>query len=304
MPVTLQVIKGPSMGRKVHVARGQVARIGRTEWADIPFPNDAGMADIHFVIHEDGPHCVLKDFSEGIGTLVNEVPVTEVQLHSGDKVTAGTTVFSIAIDGEAVPTVASRSAAADDQKDDTTPKIPLAIDYGRRLKLSDPAKELLTENLVPIAFINLLIEKELYPDALRFLAFVLPKPIAINWGCDCVEQVFPRTLTALEQRAFDAAKAWADDPSQTNCRAAESAATDTDYSGAPGWLALSAFWSGDSLAPVDLPPVPPDETLTAVALTGALAMATALGPPSQTNARYQDFLSTGRNLIPDTTAAP
>lgn len=297
MPVTLQVIKGPSTGRKVHVARGQVARIGRTEWADIPFPNDAGMADIHFVIHEDGPHCVIKDSSEGIGTLVNGVPVTEVQLHSGDEVSAGATVFAVAVDGEIAPVIVPAAAAIDDQQESTSAVVPRAIDYGRKLKLSDAAKGLLTDDMAPEVFFDLLVETELFPDALRFIAFVLPKPNAIGWGCDCVEEAATRELTPLQKRAMDAARAWSKEPTEKNCRAAEQAAIDTDYSGAAGWLALGAFWSGESLAPADLPAVPPGESLRAEAISGALTMAATSGAPQQTKERYRAFLNHGRKLF-------
>lgn len=296
MPVTLQVIKGPSAGRKVHVARGQIAKIGRTEWADMPFPNDASMADIHFVIHEDGPHCVIKDSSEGIGTLVNGVPVTEVQLHSGDQVTAGTTVFSVAIDGEKAPVVEPASDTSGEQEQ-TSSAIPMAVDFGRRLKLSDPAKKLLTDDMSPEDFIDLLVEKELYPDALRFLAFVLPKPIAVGWGCECVDESLSGKLTPVDQKAQDAAKAWSIEPNEQNCRAAEKAAIDTEYSGAAGWMALGAFWSGDSLAPADLPPVPPGEALGAEAISAALTMAATSTAPQHVAARYRTFLNHGRKLI-------
>ena len=95
MPVTLRVTSGPSTGRKVHVARGQIAKFGRTEWADISFPNDSGrnVADLHFVIHEDGPTTVIKDSSGGVGTHVNGTAITEAMLHTGDVVTAGETDF-------------------------------------------------------------------------------------------------------------------------------------------------------------------------------------------------------------------
>jgi len=302
MPVTLHVIKGPSAGRKFHVARGQIAKFGRTEWADIPFPTEVGMADIHFTIHDDGRHCVIKDSSGGIGTLVNGIAVPEAQLHSGDEVTAGSTVFLVAVEGETAPVAVADPVGNGDQNESTSPAIPMAVDYGRRLKLSDAAKELLTDDQLPKGFVDLLVEKELFPDALRYVAFVLPKPIAVGWGCECVEQVFPRDLTPLEKRAIDAAKTWAHDPNDAHCRAAEAAAKETEFTGAPSWLAVSAFWSGDSLAPADLPPVPPNETLTAEAITGALAMATALGPPNQTSNRYREFLKTGRALIPEPTA--
>lgn len=303
MPVTLRVTSGPSTGRKVHVARGQVAKIGRTEWADISFPNDSGMADVHFVIHEDGPTTVIKDCSGGVGTHVNGTAITEVTLHTGDVVTAGETDFAVAVEGETAPVrqpLATSGDAAEDgsQKSDRPPAEKVAMDYCRQLTLSDPAKELLAEGMVPAAYLELLVENELFPDALRFLAFWLPRPSAVGWGCDCVEQILAGKLTACDQKAQDAARTWSNEPNEKNCRAAEQAAIETDHSGAPGWLALGAFWSGDSLAPPDLPLVPPGEALAVEAITAALTIAATSGDSRLVPDRYRSFLNAGRNMLP------
>ena len=44
MQLTLQITAGPHAGRKVLLRSGQIARIGRTEWADFSFPRDADLA--------------------------------------------------------------------------------------------------------------------------------------------------------------------------------------------------------------------------------------------------------------------
>ena len=157
----------------------------------------------------------------------------------------------------------------------------------------------LLAGMAPAKFLDLLVKNELFPDALRFLAFWLPRPAAVSWGCDCVEQMFAGKAGALDQaRLQDAARTWSNEPNEKNCRAAEQAAIETDYSGAPGWLALGAFWSGDSLAPADLPPVPPGEALAVEAITGALTMAATCGDSRLVADRYRAFLNTGRSMIP------
>jgi hypothetical protein len=304
MPVTLRVTSGPSTGRKAHVARGQIAKIGRTEWADISFPNESGMADVHFVIHEDGPTTLIKDSSGGIGTRVNGTVISETRLHTGDVVTAGETDFSVVVEGETTPIslpIAGTDATAQNipQTSEGPSAVRTAVDYCRPLTLSDRAKELLAEGMAPAEYLDLLAQNELFPDALRFLAFWLPRPTAVAWGCDCIEQVLAGKLTPLDQKAQDAAKTWSKEPNEKHCRAAEQAAIETDYSGAPGWLALGAFWSGDSLAPADLPPVPPGEALAVEAITAALTMAATNGDSRLVTDRYRTFLNTGRSMFPD-----
>lgn len=299
MPVTLQVTNGPSNGRKIYVARGQIVKVGRTEWSDVSFPNDASMADIHFEIQAIGSECRILDSSGGKGTLVNEAPVTAATLHTGDEVKAGETSFSIAVEGEAAPAKESAAVIEQDQaKSSAGSSVPMAADYCRSLKISDPAKELLIAGMSPDSFLELVTKNQLYSDAVRFLAFWLPRPVAVAWGCDCVEKGFAGKLTAQDRISLDAARTWAKEPTESNSRAAEKAATQSNFDGAASWIALAAFWSGTSIAPAGLPMVPPGEGLTAEAITGALIKTAALGDPGKTKDRYRAFLEEGRKRLP------
>lgn len=301
MPVTLQVTSGHSTGRRIHVARGQLAKIGRTEWADFSFPNDAVMADIHFVIKAEGADCSIRDSSGGIGTLVNGEPVTETALHTGDTVTAGQTVFSVEVEGESAPSPAADAVVTESSPtvNDGPPRPPDAADYCRPLKMSDAAKALLADGMMPADYLNLITEKELFLDAVRFLAFWLPRPVAVAWGCDCVQQAFEGKLAPKDQMALDAARSWSKEPNQSNCRTAEKLANETGLSGPASWLALAAFWSGDSLVPADLSPVPPGEGLTSEAIAGSLMLAAIADDPGKAPEKYRAYLDAGRQRIPE-----
>ena len=54
MRVILRAVGGPGQGVQFLVRRGQVARVGRTEWADFCVPADPAMSDVHFSV-ECGP---------------------------------------------------------------------------------------------------------------------------------------------------------------------------------------------------------------------------------------------------------
>ena len=60
---------------------------------------------------------------------------------------------------------------------------------------------------------------------------------------------------------------------------------------------MAAFWSGDSLAPPEMTPVPPAEGLTAEAITGALMVSATSGKPVEAIDRYKAFLETGRKRL-------
>ena len=59
-------------------------------------------------------------------------------------------------------------------------------DLCERAKLGEEAKALLKDEHTPRQFLELLIGKELFLDAIRFLAYALPKREAVGWGCLCV----------------------------------------------------------------------------------------------------------------------
>ena len=300
MQVTLQTTGGPSAGTKIIVQSGQIAHVGRTKWADYSFPADAVMSDVHFAVEYDGPQCCVRDLKSGRGTLVNGVAVGKAALHSGDQITAGGTVFSVLVDGEPLPAVeAPADTSATATPSDSPPGPKTAADICRNLDMSEPAQKLLSEGLAPVVYLNLLAAAKLFPDALRFLAAWLPTPVAVAWGCRCVQDVFGTALQPQEQASLTAAENWVADPSEKHRRAAQSAADANRLRHAASWVAMGAFWSGGSIAPPNLPDVPPPEGMLAQAITAALLMAAPHGDPSQAGDRYRMFLEQGTKLAND-----
>jgi hypothetical protein len=112
-----------------------------------------------------------------------------------------------------------------------------------------------------------------------------------------VRKLLGQSLQPDDQAALDAAEAWAAEPDEPRRRAAETAANACKVKGPAACLALGAFWSGGSLAPENLDPVPPPGTATAKAVAGALLMAAPYGAPSQAPRRYREFLEEGRQSV-------
>lgn len=148
-----------------------------------------------------------------------------------------------------------------------------AADVARPLALSDAARAVLAPALTPRQYFDALAAP-LPDDALRFLAAALPKRESVGWGCRCVRERMP-TLPVPEAAAVAAAEAWVKDGSEANRRAAAKAADAAGHDTAGGCLAAAAAWSGGSLAPPDVPPVPPADHLTGQAVAGALLIAAA-----------------------------
>src|SRR5262245_53684576 len=103
MQLTLQITTGPHAGRKVLLRSGQVARIGRTEWADFSFPRDADLADVHFAVQCQLHGARLRKLALDRTLAVNSQDVSEADLKPGDTIQAGQSAFIVAFDGQTAP---------------------------------------------------------------------------------------------------------------------------------------------------------------------------------------------------------
>jgi hypothetical protein len=164
------------------------------------------------------------------------------------------------------------------------------------LELDEQATALLQNNPTSADFIQQLIEQQLYPDAVRFLAHALPKREATWWACLCARNNLTDKASLNEIKAIELAEAWVYKPTEENRKLTLSAAEATVFKTAASWAAIAAFWSGDDISPVPQAVVPPDEKLFAKAVVGAVMLAASQGEASKVNDNYQLFLQQGINI--------
>ena len=94
--------------------------------------------------------------------------------------------------------------------------------------------------------------------------------------------------------ALHAAEAWVSRPDR-----GEPPRGDARRGGRPGsrppagCAAVSAFWSGGSLAPPNVPVVPPGETLTAHGVAGSVMLAAVASEPEKAPEKFRSFLERG-----------
>lgn len=167
-----------------------------------------------------------------------------------------------------------------------------AAEVCKLFPLGDEAKPLLRDTLAPRQFLDLLVEKQQFLDAVRFLAHALPKREAVWWACLCARVTAP-TPPPPQAAAVQAAERWVADPSEANRRAAQAAAEKAEMNNPAGCAAMAAFWSGGSLAPPNVPVVPPGETLTAHGVTGAVLLAAVASEPQKAPEKHRKFLALG-----------
>lgn len=173
---------------------------------------------------------------------------------------------------------------------------PRAAAICQDIDLDPQAVKCLESDPAPVDFLNTLLEKQLYPDALRFLARALPKREATWWACICTRgMITPDTPPAI-LAALEAAEQWVYKPTEANRRLADAAARATSFDGPAAWAAMAAFWSEGSMAPEDAPVVPPADNLTAKAVTGAVMLAAVIEQPERVQDKYRFFLEQGVDI--------
>lgn len=168
-----------------------------------------------------------------------------------------------------------------------------AAEVCTRVRLGEEAKGLLTDDLTPSQFLELLSQKGLYWDALKFLAHALPKREAVWWACLCARPLANASSTSKTTAALEAAERWVTDPTEENRRATFAAAEAVELSTAAGCAAMAAFWSGGSLSLPDTPVVPPPDHLTAHGVACAIQLAVVAREPEKAQEKYQKELALG-----------
>jgi hypothetical protein len=163
-------------------------------------------------------------------------------------------------------------------------------------ELSDKAMALMTPELHPREFIALLSDKQLFPDAVRFLAHALPKREAVWWGWVCARRASGATPPPVIKAALDATEQWIAQPSEENRRTAHEAAKAADLGTPAGCAALAAFFSGGSLGPAHAPPVPPGDHLTAKAVGAAVIFAAIASEPQKAPEKFKNSLTQGMEV--------
>jgi hypothetical protein len=162
---------------------------------------------------------------------------------------------------------------------------------------SEDARVLLTETTSTALFLQQLIQKELYIDAINFLAHGLPKREAIWWAFLCAEQAEANNQTPIILEGLDNIQKWVYDPMETNRRLCEKIAEPMAFKTATGWAAMAVFWSGGNIADADATvSIEPDPYLCAKAVAGAVMLAAVLSEAEKASFHYQHFLSQGVDI--------
>jgi pSer/pThr/pTyr-binding forkhead associated (FHA) protein len=303
MRAALHITSGPYTGRRFSVRDGQIAQFGRTEWADVSFPQDATMSDLHFSIDSRGKQCLVRDLQSAGGTFVDGEPITQVALQTGMSISAGATSFVVVLGDDVWPV--AQAEGDGHLQTAVSPQSPLC-QLAVQASLSEPAVAFINDEHTVADFIAVLWQQHLHDDAFRLLAFGLSKPQAIAWACHCLRLLVSKfgqpKLAAADEAALALAERWAAKPSDELGWEAEAVASALKHQTPAAWVAVAAHYSGSSLAPPDSEPVPPPSGLSTSSICTALLLALARLSPAIASAAREEFLRLGLAELKSTSA--
>lgn len=134
-------------------------------------------------------------------------------------------------------------------------------------------------------------------EATRLAAHALPPREAVWWACACSRHTAPfGDKPAIEAKVRELAEEWVRRQTDAHRRTAMQAAEAAGMRSAEDWAAVAAFWSGDSMTPLDAPKVPPQPHFAGLAVAGSIALAAARGAATKRDARLRRFLASAREI--------
>jgi hypothetical protein len=164
------------------------------------------------------------------------------------------------------------------------------------IELNEAANALLQNNPTSASYIQQLVDKEFYTDAVKVLAHALPKREAVWWACLCARKTLTEKSSAAENKAIELAEAWVYKPSEENRKLLIPIAETAHFKNAASWAVVAAFWSGNNISFTPEVTIPPTEGLTAKAVTGAIITAAVSDKPENIASNYQLFLKQGIDI--------
>jgi len=108
------------------------------------------------------------------------------------------------------------------------------------------ARKLLADDMSPGKFVEALIDKKKFSDAIDFMAHALPAREGIWWGCLCMRHALGDKLAPPDRDAATAAVHWVIEPNTKTRAAARTSAAACGSMSIAGALAIAA---GESSAP-------------------------------------------------------
>ncbi len=177
---------------------------------------------------------------------------------------------------------------------------PSAAEICQRFELSEESRALLSDGAAAVEFLQLLIEREKWTDAVNMLSNMLPKREAVWWAAQTARQLLGEKPRPEIEAAIKSAETWVANGTDESRRAAWPMANKAGMATAAGCAAMGAYLSGGSLSPPDQEPLPPDESLTARMVAASIVVSVVSGDAKAIKELFTRFLNQGTELYLET----
>ncbi len=280
--------------RRMLLRAGQEARVGRSEWVEMSFPEDASLAQEHFVVR-CGNDALVEVLDQQHSLVVDGNPVNQLSI-SGQRddsmqFVAGCTHFAVVWSAEIAPAeISSDRCCRADAADVSLDHSEAIADVVKKMALSKDAAALAVSPDQRVQFLERLVDAKLDDDALRFIAGILPVAEAVRWAATspCADQDESEPLTSDIWR-------WIESGQQTDRRQVHRSLAAAAPSKRLQWLAEAVVYSGGSLAPDGQPVITPPPHLSAIAVLTSIRWALA-GQQDRSSA-IQRWIDAGRQSL-------
>ena len=178
----------------------------------------------------------------------------------------------------------------------TSPKTTRASVFCAELPLAAESTELLSDEMSVPQFLDLLVARERWIDAVQLLARMIPAREAVWWASQCAANVSGPDTRPQELAALRAAEQWVGDMNEATRYAAFEAAKKARLGSPANCVAMAAFVAGPSLAPRGTAAVAPAADLAAQMVAGTVMAAGFSGGFEQSPGKLRYFIEQGQAL--------
>ena len=160
--------------------------------------------------------------------------------------------------------------------------------------VSDAARALVKDDSTPSGYLEELEKKELYQDAVRFLAHKLPTDAGIKWASACIKELRAPESKEQKDEPLDASDQWIKVPGDPTRWGAKDAADKAKKAGPSKLLAMGVFMSGGSMTPPGSPETPPPQYSAQKFISGSVLVVVMSHEPQKATERYKRVLKLGK----------
>lgn len=315
MPVFLRVKEDHRFRDVAVLSAGTPVMVGRSPEASVSFPQDIEMSSRHAEIELQGKLCHVRDLGSTNGTFLNDELVQECSLGPGDLLRCGGTVLCLELTEADRPAgtspgpaghqhhgaTATAAVASKISRGGATESLPEELQQLRGFSEANAAavcSRFQLQELIatppepeesPAEYATRLLTSGDDNDCLYFLAWALPKRMAVWWLIQCIRTAESLKLES-DPEILAAAEAWVRAPSDESRRKAMGLADAVRMESPACWTCVGAFWSHGSMGPPDQPAIPAPDNLAGKAIGGGAILAAVIRSPEKAPQKRQRFV--------------